>query len=126
MMENAGRNLALLATELLGNGWEKAKIVVLAGTGGNGGGGICAARHLANRNINVRLCLTNPDRLGEVPAFPKKIFQFTCGREVNLRYLSDEPADLILDAVIGYSLQTAPRQIVIPFTDVNRAGAKSS
>ena len=43
MMENAGRNLALLAIQLLGEGWERAKVLVLAGSGGNGGGGICAA-----------------------------------------------------------------------------------
>jgi NAD(P)H-hydrate epimerase len=40
MMENAGRNLALLAIEVLGRGWEKARIITLAGGGGNGGGGI--------------------------------------------------------------------------------------
>src|SRR5215469_15771025 len=53
MMENAGRNLASLAIEVMGKEWQKAKILVLAGTGGNGGGGICAARHLANRNSTV-------------------------------------------------------------------------
>ena len=30
MMENAGRDLALLAIEVLGRGWEKAKIITLA------------------------------------------------------------------------------------------------
>jgi len=44
MMENAGRNLAALSMELLGNGWQQASYLVLAGSGGNGGGGICAGR----------------------------------------------------------------------------------
>ena len=44
MMENAGRNLALQAIDCLGTGWQKANIIVLAGSGGNGGGGICAAK----------------------------------------------------------------------------------
>lgn len=39
MMENAGRDLALLAIEVLGPGWNKTRVVVLAGVGGNGGGG---------------------------------------------------------------------------------------
>ena len=39
MMENAGRNLAALSMELLGNGWQQASYLVLAGSGGNGGGG---------------------------------------------------------------------------------------
>ena len=49
MMENAGRNLAEMALERLGGDWQEARVVVLAGTGGNGGGGITAAHHLANR-----------------------------------------------------------------------------
>ena len=44
MMENAVRNLALQAIDCLGEDWQEANIVVLAGSGGNGGGGICAAR----------------------------------------------------------------------------------
>lgn len=48
MMENAGRNLAELCRERLGPTWMHEHIVVLAGTGGNGGGGICAARHLGD------------------------------------------------------------------------------
>ncbi len=57
MMENVGRNLALLAIKVLGKGWEKARVVAIAGSGGNGGGGICAARHLANRSMDIKLCL---------------------------------------------------------------------
>ncbi len=114
MMENAGRNLALLAIEVLGKGWDKARVVVLAGSGGNGGGGICAARHFGNRGINVRLCLADPDprRLGEVPCFQRKIFHHTSGKEVRAANLSEGPVDLILDALIGYGLNSAPRGTV--------------
>ncbi len=108
MMENAGRSLALCAIEMLGQQWRTSKIVVLAGTGGNGGGGICAARHLANHGANVRLCIANPDRLGEVPSFQRKIFRSTSGKEVVLADLDNEHTDLILDAIIGYSLQSTP------------------
>ena len=38
MMENAGRNLALQTIACLGENWQQAKIVVLSGSGGNGGG----------------------------------------------------------------------------------------
>lgn len=109
MMENAGRNLALAALEVLGPGWERATVVVLTGSGGNGGGGICAARHLANRGMTVTLCLAAPDRLGEVPAYQRRIFHATGGREVDAAYLPDQGVDLILDALIGYSLRSAPR-----------------
>ncbi|OQW35708.1 MAG: NAD(P)H-hydrate epimerase [Nitrospira sp. SG-bin2] len=112
MMENAGRNLALLAIALLGEQRTASRIVVLAGSGGNGGGGICAARHLANRDINVRLCLAEPDRLEEVPAFQRTIFRSTQGREIDDASLSAEPVDLILDGLIGYGLRSAPRSPV--------------
>src|SRR5262249_52106442 len=109
MMENAGRNLASLAMELLGAGWSNAAYVVLAGPGGNGGGGICAARHLANRGLHVRLCLTDPAGLGEVPAFQRKVFQSTFGQEISPAELAREHPNVVLDAVFGYGLKTAPR-----------------
>jgi NAD(P)H-hydrate epimerase len=112
MMENAGRNLALLAIALLGDVWNSARVTVLAGSGGNGGGGICAARHLANRGIDVRLCVSDPDRLENVPAFQRKIFRSTHGREVKAASLSAEPVDLVIDALIGYGLRSAPRSPV--------------
>lgn len=111
MMENAGRNLAEMAIECLGANWRHARIVVLAGSGGNGGGGIVAARHLANRGVPVELCLAAPDKLGEVPAWQRKIFQSTPGKELLPRDLDKRQVSLILDALIGYSLQSAPRGV---------------
>lgn len=108
MMENAGRSFALLAIDVLGRGWEKAKIVTLAGGGGNGGGGICAGRHLANRDANVKLCLADPNHLGEVSSFQRRIFGLTSGTEIEATALRDQHADLILDALIGYGLKSAP------------------
>ncbi len=58
MMEHAGRSLAAQALELLGG--PRGRVVVLAGAGGNGGGGLCAARHLANRGVSVALLLDRP------------------------------------------------------------------
>ncbi len=113
MMENAGRNLASLAMELLGNRWNRAKILVLAGTGGNGGGGICAARHLANRNVEVTLCLANSLKPNSVPQFQYKIFHHTVGKTIQPNELNDDKFDLIIDALIGYSLHGAPTDTVL-------------
>ena len=109
MMENAGRNLALSAIDILGNAWQKANIVVLSGIGGNGGGGICAARHLANRNGNVKVCITNPEKLKEVSTYQHKIYLSAKGLEIGINDLPNEKPDLIIDAVIGYNLKSAPR-----------------
>jgi NAD(P)H-hydrate epimerase len=109
MMENAGRNLAELAIERLGARWREQTIAVLAGPGGNGGGGICAARHLANRGARVLLCLAEPSRLAEVTAYQRKIFESTSGREISPDELDRAEIAFVLDALLGYSLAGAPR-----------------
>ena len=56
MMENAGRNLAENVMEMLGKA--KGEVTILAGSGGNGGGGLCCARHLHNRGFTVWVVLS--------------------------------------------------------------------
>ncbi len=106
MMENAGRNLALEAQAMLGGGWAESTIVVLAGTGGNGGGGLTAGRHLRNHGGEVCAVVTDVGRLGEVPARQLELFRHAGGR-----VLENPPEDmgLVIDAIVGYSLQGAPR-----------------
>ena len=108
MMENAGRNLASLCTELLGEKWHRAPIVVLAGTGGNGGGGICAARHLANHGGDITLVVSDPSNLGGVPADQLAVYRATGGRVAQAREIDALEAELVVDAVLGYSLGGAP------------------
>jgi len=109
MMENAGRNLALTALEMLGERRAGVPVVVLAGTGGNGGGGITAGRHLANRGVDVTVVVTDEDRLGDVPRAQLGVFRGTDGRVERLGDLAAARPALILDAVIGYSLGGALR-----------------
>jgi NAD(P)H-hydrate epimerase len=108
MMENAGRNLTLFITELLGSEWQNRTILILAGSGGNGGGGICAARHLANHSGNVVLCAPPSNMLGHIALFQHKIFTATPGREVSPDKLPEIGAEVIVDAIIGYGLKSAP------------------
>ncbi|MCL4267738.1 MAG: hypothetical protein KJ069_31515 [Anaerolineae bacterium] len=62
MMENAGRNLAHLARErFLGGDPRGQKVVVMAGTGGNGGGALVCARRLHNDGAGVRVFTTKLD-----------------------------------------------------------------
>jgi NAD(P)H-hydrate epimerase len=122
MMENAGRNLAALSMELLGSRWQQASYLVLAGTGGNGGGGICAGRHLANHGCRVSLCLADPEHLGEVPAFQYKVFQSASGKEIRIGQLDRERPDIILDALIGYGLKSAPVGAAVRLIEWANAG----
>jgi len=103
MMENAGRNLAALALRR----FRPASVIVMAGPGGNGGGGLVAARHLANRGVLVHVVLSRPaDELGGVPAHQLAILQ---RMRVPSLHGSTTEADLIIDALIGYSLRGDPR-----------------
>jgi len=106
MMENAGRNLASTAVEQLGPDWRNTPIAVFAGPGGNGGGGICAARHLANHGGDVILVLADHHEMSPAADLQLAIYQKTPGRTQSLGPF--EPG-LILDALIGYGLQGAPR-----------------
>jgi NAD(P)H-hydrate epimerase len=100
MMENAGRSLAELAITR----FSPASVTVLAGPGGNGGGGLVAARHLANRGCQVQVVLSEPDRLTPVPAHQADILTRMGVTMVG----RPAPADLVIDALIGYSLRGDP------------------
>jgi NAD(P)H-hydrate epimerase len=103
MMENAGRNLAELAIRR----FQPAEVTVLAGPGGNGGGGLVAARHLANRGVDVSVSLSRPaDEFGGVPAHQLAILE---RMRIPLMHGTTTDADLVLDALIGYSLRGDPR-----------------
>ena len=108
MMENAGRTLALHTIETLGNSWSRSRVLVLAGGGGNGGGGICAARHLGNRMKSVTICLSSPDHLSDVTKYQLKIFKEMNGLIIDAGKLPEKKYDVIIDALIGYSLRSKP------------------
>jgi NAD(P)H-hydrate epimerase len=106
MMENAGRALATAATWLL-HGARGRSIVVLAGPGGNGGGGMVAARHLLDAGADVEVALAT-DRLTGTPRRQLKILR-ALGLEPHLGPLGDRDPDLVLDALLGYSQNGPPR-----------------
>lgn len=108
MMENAGRNLSELSMQILDNNSDQ-EIIVLAGKGGNGGGGICAARHLANRGYSVKVCVSEPAKLSDVTNYQLHILQSTDAKILTLEELKNEKPDLIIDAIIGYSLRGEPK-----------------
>ena len=112
MMENAGRNLAHLARDRFLDGDAEGKpVVVLAGTVGNGGGALVAARRLHNWGARVQVVLAQPmDKLTPVPAH-----QFDILTRMRVPVLAAEEIDsittpaVVLDGLIGYSLRGAPQ-----------------
>jgi len=101
MMENAGRALAELALAR----FAPSSATVLAGAGGNGGGGLAAARHLVNRGVAVRVALASPPAPGTA-AHGQLRAALACGAT-----LVDPPtsSDLVIDALVGYGLTGALR-----------------
>ena len=99
MMENAGLQLARMAVDR----YDAGSVTVLAGSGGNGGGGLVAARRLAGWGVDVHVALTRPNLEG-VPGAQLSIL-----RSIGVSIGEPRAADLIIDSVIGYSLAGAAR-----------------
>ena len=127
MMENAGRNLAQLArSRFLQGDPTGRRVLVLAGKGGNGGGGMVCARLLHNWGAEVQLWMTAPGReLAGVPLHQLGILErmgiptIAAGESSTL-----PPADLLVDALIGYSLTGPPRGLAANLIDAaNSHGA---
>ena len=117
MMENAGRNLAHLARQrfLHGTPVDK-KVAVMAGSGGNGGGALVAARRLRNWGATVRVLLgQSPEKMTPIPGHQLDILQrmgvpgSTASSNIPDR---GESFDLVLDGLIGYSLRAAPYGLI--------------
>jgi NAD(P)H-hydrate epimerase len=111
MMENAGRNLAHLARiRFLGGDPRDRRVIVLAGTGGNGGGALVCARRLHTWGAQIQVLVTKPDaEFALVPALQLDILRRMSIPVVQADALAQvKPSDLIVDGVIGYSLKGAP------------------
>lgn len=109
MMENAGRALAAEARRALGGTLRDRRITVLAGHGGNGGGGLAAARRMTGWGARVNVVLAAPrEALGEAAATQLGILE-----RMDVTVTADEAAivgaDLLVDALVGYGLRDASR-----------------
>ncbi|MBC8401746.1 MAG: NAD(P)H-hydrate epimerase [Candidatus Marinimicrobia bacterium] len=117
MMENAGRHLADLAWQLVNNDSRPnppSKILVVCGTGNNGGGGMVAARYLSNWGCEVSIYLAGKtNRLKSTPAK-----QWETVKRLPLSVIAPEDAgltdrlneaELIIDAILGYGVSGNPQ-----------------
>lgn len=111
MMENAGRNLARLTAERMS---DDGSVVVLAGSGGNGGGVLVAGRRLAGWGARVNIVLGK--EVDQLDAVPARQLDSLVRMGVAVYGAADIgrvcTADLVLDGLIGYSLKGAPRGAV--------------
>ncbi|MHA1991551.1 MAG: NAD(P)H-hydrate epimerase [Candidatus Hodarchaeales archaeon] len=114
MMENAGRAIAIISKNLYLNTKKMSKIAVLVGTGGNGGGGLVAARRLLNWGYNVDVLLSK--RGGEFKSIPKHqlhAFKKMNGTIIEFdNFEKNTDYNLIIDSILGYSISGNPKNTV--------------
>lgn len=113
MMENAGRNLAILAKKMLNNSVLYKRICVVVGNGNNGGGGLAAARHLSNWGAEVTVLVATPSasfkhaaarQLETVRQLPISVV--FAGNQAE--YIDWCSCQLVVDAIFGYGLNRTP------------------
>ena len=112
MMENAGRNLAYLARARFFSGDVSGKhIVVLAGTGGNGGGALVCARRLQNYGASVSIYVTKSIRAFSPDAALQLNILGRMRVPITVSGIALPPSDVVLtiDGLIGYSLEGPPK-----------------
>lgn len=110
MMENAGRSLAQNVIDMLDGG--NGEVTVMAGSGGNGGGGLCCARHLHNRGFKVWAVLDREAETLTGAARNQLDILAAAGLEPVNSFRAEEAvwrSKIVVDALIGYGLRGAPK-----------------
>lgn len=124
LMENAGKSVADHIIDTL----DPCKVVIFAGTGGNGGDGFVAARHLHNNGYNVELfVIGHPNRIKS----PETLLNWTAIQNTNsglnslkLKIFEDSSslekiaAPVIVDALLGTGIKGRIKEPISSAIDV--------
>lgn len=119
LMENAARSAAVMAGRLLRD--KPGEVLVLAGSGNNGGDGLGLARFLANAGRDVTIALLDP----EAKMSPDAAVNFEICTAMNIRTerltldLLARPVAMVVDAMFGTGLTR-------PLTGLSAAVAKAT
>ena len=99
MMEHAGHNLARLSTNYIA---ENNPLIVIAGSGNNGGGGLVSACRLKSWGYDVDVYL--PQGQGALRPVPKKqaLRAEALGVQLNEGLPTNHTPNLVIDAYLGY------------------------
>lgn len=135
MMENAGRSMATLAFLTLDGPRRGASrvghVVVLAGTGNNAGGALAAARHLAAWGVDVDVVLARPVLCLRPAPCQQLELAVAAGVRVavaehdrSYRQVTEliRASDVVIDALIGYTLLGAPDRPYHALIDIAGTG----
>ena len=128
MTEMAGRSLSEVARKVLGGEVAGKRLTVMAGLGNNAGGGLVAARHLVNSGAEVMIALAISR--GGLRDAPSRRLATLDGMGISLQEpatnqspLNVAPADLLVDALLGYNMDGPPREgFAALITSANSSG----
>lgn len=118
LMEYAGLNVARFTQTILTPRTSPGRVLVLAGTGNNGGDGLVAARHLANWGVQVSVVsLASPSQDRSLGQHQRQILvncqipllTLTAGQAVTHIQSVIEGSDLLIDALLGFGGSGNPR-----------------
>lgn len=129
LMENAGRNVAMLCRQIL-NGVREKTITVLAGKGNNGGDGLVAARFLHNWGARVTVIMADhPDNFFQLTKWHsgvlRSMFVNTLNPTNNLQFRDTiGGSDMIVDALIGYNIKGNPEGMYAALVNMANASRK--
>ncbi|MCK5398197.1 MAG: NAD(P)H-hydrate epimerase, partial [Thermoplasmata archaeon] len=108
LMENAGR----LSAEFIMSLSKPSKIVIICGTGNNGGDGAVIARYLDEAGWRVTLALVKLKSNTRTNTSSTNIFKLSSSvtiiENANPEILASHP--FIVDAMLGIGLKAAPRE----------------
>lgn len=104
LMERAGLAAAAVARDMLAD--RRARVLVLAGPGNNGGDAFVVARHLASWFFDVVVCASDPVRMPPDAAAARAKWQ-QCGGAIITDWSSDRDFGLIVDGLFGIGIARA-------------------
>jgi len=132
LMENAGAKLAVFILELISSGAVSGEIVILCGSGNNGGDGFVAARNLSETGKAVTVVIADKEPSTEISAY--EFCKLSESSNINVLYLNDNintvfslfsSAGLIVDAVFGTGFHgELPPALKACFSFISRCPAK--
>lgn len=111
LMENAGSSVVRLMKEHIS--WEDTQVVVVCGTGNNGGDGFVIARYAHEEGAHVTvLVMGNEAHMSEASRMYRHVLEKMCIHVVPITKAQEaktylQKADIVVDALIGTGLTSA-------------------
>lgn len=107
LMENAGKNFTHIFLEKIKPS-PGAKIVIICGTGNNGGDGFVIARHLANQGFDARIVIYGETE--KISGDARINYEIVKNMNLPIGKVDLSRSDIIIDAILGTGFTGVLRQ----------------